>query len=70
MIVYENVAKFYVLFQQENHCKIRAFRRTILVWPSNAIGQLQTFLTPDSDSPITLTILHWNAMQEQAMNVI
>ena len=54
----------------KNNFKIRAFRRTIFVWLNHAIGQLQTFLTPDSDSPITLTILNWNVMQEQAMNAI
>ena len=32
-------------FQQENPYKICAFRRTILISSSQAIGQFQTFLT-------------------------
>ena len=44
--IHVNVTKFYALFQAENHGKIGAFWKIILVWPSHAIGQFQTFLTP------------------------
>ena len=44
--VYENVAKFSSLSKLIFFLQIRAFRWTILVTTSHAIGQFQTFLTP------------------------
>jgi hypothetical protein len=53
-----NVTKFYALFQAENHGKIGAFWKIILVWPSHAIGQFQTFLTPVHCTALGCSALH------------
>ena len=44
----QNFAKFCSLSEQKNHLKICAFCRKFFVWLNHAIGQSQTFLTPDS----------------------